>query len=34
MESLTLMTCSGRFVDGTYDYRTVVLAEKATPAPA
>jgi hypothetical protein len=34
MESLTLMTCSGRFVDGTYDYRTVVLAEKATPSPA
>lgn len=33
MESLTLMTCSGRFVDGTYDYRTVVLAEKATPSP-
>jgi sortase (surface protein transpeptidase) len=27
MESVTLMTCSGRFVDGTYDYRTVVLAE-------
>ncbi len=29
MESVTLMTCSGRFVDGTYDYRTVVLAERA-----
>jgi hypothetical protein len=28
MESVTLMTCSGRFVDGTYDYRTVVLAER------
>ena len=28
-ESVTLMTCSGRFVDGTYDYRTVVLAERA-----
>lgn len=28
MESVTLMTCSGRFVDGTYEYRTVVLAER------
>ena len=27
-ESITLMTCSGRFVDGTFDYRTVVLAER------
>ena len=28
VESITLMTCSGRFVDNTYDYRTVVLAQK------
>jgi LPXTG-site transpeptidase (sortase) family protein len=28
-ESLTLMTCSGSFSDGTYDLRTVVLAERA-----
>jgi LPXTG-site transpeptidase (sortase) family protein len=32
MESVTLMTCSGRFVDGTYDYRTVVLAERVLSA--
>lgn len=30
-ESITLMTCSGSFSDGTYDLRTVVLASRAGP---